>query len=38
MDFFGVPATVRASMSFYNNERDIDILVSAIHKTLELFA
>lgn len=38
MQFYGIPATARASFAFYNTERDIDALVAAIHTTQELFA
>lgn len=38
MQRFGVPATARASLSFYNQESDIDALVAAIEKTQRLFA
>ncbi|MEX2302997.1 MAG: cysteine desulfurase [Bryobacterales bacterium] len=37
MDFFGVPATARASLAFYNTREDIDRLVQAIGKAKELF-
>ena len=37
MERYGVPATARASLAFYNTKRDIDALVDAIHKVLELF-
>jgi len=37
MDFFNIPATARASISFYNNKSDIDQLVFALKKTLEVF-
>lgn len=37
MDRFKIPATVRASFSFYNTESEIDVLVSAVKKTLEIF-
>ncbi|NND60530.1 MAG: cysteine desulfurase [Gammaproteobacteria bacterium] len=37
MDFFGVPATARASLAFYNNRDDIDRLVDALHKTKQVF-
>lgn len=37
MERYGIPATVRASMAFYNTKRDIDALVGGIHKVLELF-
>jgi cysteine desulfurase/selenocysteine lyase len=32
MEFFGVSATSRASLAFYNNKADIDALVAAINK------
>ena len=38
MDRFGVPATVRASFSVYNDEDDIAALVRAIRRAQELFA
>jgi cysteine desulfurase/selenocysteine lyase len=38
MEIFDVPATVRASFSLYNTREDVDILVDAIHATLEIFA
>jgi cysteine desulfurase/selenocysteine lyase len=37
MDFFGVPATARASLAFYNTREDIDRLADAIGKAKELF-
>lgn len=37
MDFFGIPATVRASLSFYNTREEIDALVRGIYKVLEIF-
>jgi cysteine desulfurase/selenocysteine lyase len=38
MQFYGIPATARASFAFYNTEQEIDSLVAAIQKTQELFA
>ena len=35
---FGVPATVRASFSIYNDQEDIKALVQGLRKTLEMFA
>ncbi len=32
MDFFKIPGTVRASLSFYNTKEEIDTLISAIKK------
>ena len=37
MERFGVPATVRASMVFYNTLEEIDALVAGIHKAVEVF-
>jgi cysteine desulfurase/selenocysteine lyase len=37
MDFFGVPATARASFAFYNTRDDVDRLVAAVWKARELF-
>jgi cysteine desulfurase / selenocysteine lyase len=38
MDRFGIPATTRASLAFYNTEEDIDALVSGIYKVKEVFS
>jgi len=37
MEFFGVPATARASFAFYNTREDIDRLMSGLIKARELF-
>jgi cysteine desulfurase/selenocysteine lyase len=37
MQRFGVPATARASLTFYNTKEEIDVLIRAIHKAIELF-
>jgi cysteine desulfurase/selenocysteine lyase len=37
MDRFGVPATARASLAFYNTKEEIDALVSSLHKVKEVF-
>jgi len=37
MQRFGVPATARASFTFYNTQEEVDSLVVAIHKVIELF-
>jgi len=37
MSRMGVPATARASFSFYNTREDVDHLVTALRKTLEIF-
>jgi cysteine desulfurase/selenocysteine lyase len=37
MDFYGVPATARASLAFYNTREEIDRLAMALHKAREVF-
>jgi cysteine desulfurase/selenocysteine lyase len=37
MGRFGVPATARASLAFYNTREDIDALVRALQKVFEVF-
>ncbi|MEK7217305.1 MAG: cysteine desulfurase [Chloroflexota bacterium] len=37
MDRFGIPATARASLAFYNTREEIDALVSGLHKVVEVF-
>lgn len=37
MERFGVPATARASFSFYNTREDIDTLVKAVRMVISLF-
>ena len=38
MDFYGIPGTARASLALYNNEDDVDRLIAALAKTVEIFA
>jgi cysteine desulfurase/selenocysteine lyase len=38
MDRFGVPATARASLAFYNTRDEIDALVAGLSKVVEVFA
>lgn len=38
MKFYGIPATARASFSFYNTREDVDALVRGVHSVLEVFA
>ncbi|HSB77945.1 MAG TPA: cysteine desulfurase [Candidatus Methylomirabilis sp.] len=38
MKRYGVPATARASLALYNTRADLDALVKAIHKVIEVFA
>lgn len=37
MERFGIPATARASLAFYNTREEIDTLVEGIHKVREVF-
>ena len=37
MDFFGLPATARASFAFYNTIEEVDLLVAALHRVREVF-
>ena len=37
MDFFGVPATARASFAFYNTTDEVDALAAALGKVREVF-
>ena len=38
MQRFGIPATARASFSFYNTREEVDALVKGIEKVREVFA
>jgi cysteine desulfurase/selenocysteine lyase len=38
MDRYGVPATARAALAFYNTKEDIDVLVRGIYKVKEMFS
>ena len=37
MDFYGVPATARASFAIYNTRKDVDVLVSSVNRTIKVF-
>ena len=37
MDFYGVPATARASFAMYNTHQEIDILMQGIQSLIEVF-
>ena len=37
MERYGIPGTIRASLSFYNNEADIDALMNGIKETQSFF-
>jgi cysteine desulfurase / selenocysteine lyase len=38
MDRFGVPATTRASLAFYNTKSEIDALIAGLRKVKEVFS
>jgi cysteine desulfurase / selenocysteine lyase len=38
MQFFGVPATARASLAFYNTHDEVDAFVAAIGRVRKLLA
>jgi cysteine desulfurase/selenocysteine lyase len=38
MERFGIPATARASLAFYNTKEEVDFLTSSIKKVFEVFA
>jgi cysteine desulfurase/selenocysteine lyase len=38
MQHFGVPATVRASFGMYNTMEEVDVLVAAVQKVIDVFA
>ncbi|MDT5295699.1 MAG: cysteine desulfurase / selenocysteine lyase [Acidobacteriota bacterium] len=38
MQHFGVPATARASFAFYNTKAEVESLVAAVEKVIEVFA
>jgi cysteine desulfurase/selenocysteine lyase len=37
MERYGIPATARASLAFYNTRADIDALVAGVHKVIKRF-
>ena len=34
---FNIPATTRASFAYFNTREEVDVLVSAVEKAIELF-
>ena len=38
MKRFGIPATTRASLAFYNTRKEIDALISGLHRVGKMFA
>jgi cysteine desulfurase/selenocysteine lyase len=37
MEFYGLPATARASFAFYNTKEEVEALVAGMHKVIEVF-
>ncbi|MGH9317317.1 MAG: aminotransferase class V-fold PLP-dependent enzyme, partial [Thermoanaerobaculia bacterium] len=37
MEFYGIPATARASFGLYNTREEVDALVAGIHKVIRMF-
>ena len=37
MQHFGIPATARASMAFYNTKEEVDVMAAAVKHALEVF-
>ena len=37
MDFYGVPATARASFAIYNTKKDVKALINSVKKTIQVF-
>ncbi len=38
MQRFGIPATARASLAFYNTKQEIDVLAQAVERVIEVFS
>jgi cysteine desulfurase/selenocysteine lyase len=38
MDFFGIPATARASLAMYNTRDEIDALADSIERAQRMFS
>lgn len=38
MDFYNIPGTVRASFSFYNTKEEIDVMINALKKAIEMLS
>ncbi|HTV03675.1 MAG TPA: aminotransferase class V-fold PLP-dependent enzyme, partial [Luteitalea sp.] len=38
MDFFGIPATVRASFALYNTPADVEALVTSVRRVQQFFS
>ena len=38
MDYFGIPATARVSLSFYNTKHEIDLLIDSLQRAKKVFS
>ncbi|MCL4153548.1 UNVERIFIED_CONTAM: hypothetical protein GTU68_024418 [Idotea baltica] len=38
MDFYKIPGTIRASFSFYNTKEEIDVMISALQKAIQMLS
>jgi cysteine desulfurase/selenocysteine lyase len=36
MDFYKIPGTVRASFSFYNTKEEIDLMIIALNRAIQM--
>jgi len=36
MDFYKIPGTVRASFSFYNTKEEIDMMIKALKRAIQM--
>ena len=38
MDFYKIPGTIRASFMFYNTKEEIDSMISALKKAIQMLS
>ena len=38
MDHYGIPGTVRVSLSFYNTEKEVDVLSTSLKKAISMLS
>lgn len=36
MDFYKIPGTIRASFSFYNTKEEIDLMINALNRAIQM--
>ena len=36
MDYYQIPGTIRASFSFYNTKEEIDRMIEALHRAIQM--